>query len=305
MADFQSIPINGTTEKLEKLLGMDIVEAVDEDSNDNQIPTAKAVRDAVVAGGNFVSYTPQSPTEAQQAQARQNIGVPTIKHAKGTLSQGESSLQEFESGTYILNGSFFYNRYTSDSVSFNDQYANISHDGDYTYLSYFDSKGSVVRTTLQGRLVKTNYIDFDKLESTQRRVDVIDGTSDSEHYPSAKAVYDYAAKIFVVEVLDGNVASADAGQVYEAVQNGCYVVMRYLGSLVPLVYSDEGNAYFSFMSYDDYSGTFLWLRSDAIVEKHDLSYVSQHQYEQDLGDINSALDSIIAIQESLIGGASE
>lgn len=96
MADFQSIPINGTTEKLEKLLGMDIVEAVDEDSNDNQIPTAKAVRDAVGAGGNFVSYTPQSPSEAQKAQARQNIGAMQNGVAEADLDMAYHEVKNVE-----------------------------------------------------------------------------------------------------------------------------------------------------------------------------------------------------------------
>lgn len=80
MADFQPIPINGTAEQLEKLLGMDIVESITENPTNDQIPTALAVKNAIESGGGgtaegAVLYTAQNLTPEQQAQARKNIGV--------------------------------------------------------------------------------------------------------------------------------------------------------------------------------------------------------------------------------------
>ena len=77
MADFESIPINGTAEQLEKLLNMDIVESISEDSTKDEIPTAGAVFDFLngKGAGGSVSYLPQELDDEQKTQARENIGA--------------------------------------------------------------------------------------------------------------------------------------------------------------------------------------------------------------------------------------
>lgn len=105
MSDFQAIPINGTAEQLEKLLGMDIVDSITENSSDDQIPTAKSVYNAMGSAFGSVSYNPQELTPEQQAQVRKNIGaVQKTEYGikiDGVLSDGieiESIDEKTESG---------------------------------------------------------------------------------------------------------------------------------------------------------------------------------------------------------------
>lgn len=99
-----------------------------------------------------------------------------------------------------------------------------------------------------------------------------------------------AAGIFVVELQDGNVASADAGQVYTAVQNGYYVVMHYESSYIPLAVSWPNSAYFSYLDVD-YTGTAFQLFSNALVQRNDLAFPASWRYEEDIGGIKNTLDA--------------
>lgn len=70
---------------------MDIVESVTENSTDDQIPTARAVKNAIASGTGgtaegAVLYTAQNLTPEQQAQARKNIGAAAVGESGGSLS---------------------------------------------------------------------------------------------------------------------------------------------------------------------------------------------------------------------------
>lgn len=101
-------------------------------------------------------------------------------------------------------------------------------------------------------------------------------------------------------------------QIFEHIQNGGTAVFcRHISDDMFVYYTllDCRDTLAIFGSMDeDYTGVLFTVNNEGDVEEIDMLYASASrlsEVEDIIGNIETALDSIIAIQESLIGGAAE
>ena len=85
--------------------------------------------------------------------------------------------------------------------------------------------------------------------------------------------------------------------------NGDTVYLEYNEIYLPIYFCNEDGACFSLM--DDKKHIIFGIDIDATTGMLGYEAVSVEDMKQTIGDIETALDSIIAIQESLIGGTAE
>lgn len=161
------------------------VTEVNENSDNNHYPSAKAVYDALPK--DVVQYVEQTLTEAQKEQARQNIGATapevfiatygttTAAEIDAAVAAGKIVLCVHNERTYILsesNNTFIYFSYV---LGVNSWYLRLTRTGDiWAFLTY-------------------------TLQNGANRVNTISGNETNESkYPSTKAVADALGKMGVV-----------------------------------------------------------------------------------------------------------
>lgn len=171
MADFGSIPINGTSAKLQELLDKDIVDVVSEESTDEQLPTAKAVNELFAKNSGTINSL-DSDLNANRHNIT-NISKATFSKKQDVEGEDVYSVFELSCGSTQSGNAF---------ASFSD---NVS--GMPIRLSGVADGTSDNDAATCGQLW-----DLDsKSEHIANRVTFVDETSDDEHYPTAKAVKDY------------------------------------------------------------------------------------------------------------------
>lgn len=109
--------------------------------------------------------------------------------------------------------------------------------------------------------------------------------------------------VIVTADFNNGEASMTSEQIYSHVMNGDTVYLEYNEIYLPIYFCNEDGTCFSLM--DDKKHIIFGIDSDATARILGYEAVSVEDMEQTIGDIENALDSIIAIQESLIGGADE
>lgn len=111
------------------------------------------------------------------------------------------------------------------------------------------------------------------------------------------------ANTMIVTLSDNRfVASRDSKQIYDHVANGGYAVLYDGVSYLHLAHCDEVSAYFS-TAFDDYVDEIYIVYDNARCVIVDRNCVSMERLDETIGSISSALDHIIALQESLIDGS--
>ena len=137
------------------------------------------------------------------------------------------------------------------------------------------------------------------------------GNSDSDAVTVGQLKTTIQSNLWIVTLSDsGRVASKSSGQIYEHVQKGGMVLLdtrgvdAEKGVMYNLCRSTPDLAEFALFG-DDYIVETYSINDRAIVEVKDLQVVSKGSFDKTVGEIETALDSIIAIQESLLGGDAE
>lgn len=284
---------------------------------------------SIPKGGNVdLSYNPES-SNAQSgfAVAEALAGLP-IKYVEGD-SSNPIYLREMESGTYILYGKFKpFNGSTGTFTFSTGMLVSIQKASAMTYVQVFYSKNNTIQyleitdeayTRKDAKLVD--------METKANLTTTVDENSDDNHYPSAKAVYDFLSQsggnatntpIKIIESLDTeNIMSM------RDITDGYYIMTGYFhpypnssstlivdGLLTAVARRDEGSHLMTISPLNFRITCYEILVDD--TNEDGFTYTSTRvslldlpKLVSDMGDIDTALDSIIAIQESLIGGATE
>ena len=105
----------------------------------------------------------------------------------------------------------------------------------------------------------------------------------------------------LVVTVDGNAASHTAAEIYAHLQDGGVAVLRHTDAYFCIEACVQNLAICSIL-YDDYTATVYSIYGDGSVETVELMLTNQSWVEGQLGNISTALDNIIVIQEHLIGG---
>ncbi len=92
-------------------------------------------------------------------------------------------------------------------------------------------------------------------------------------------------------------------EIHEHVKNGGRVELWRDGWCYALYYADTNLAQFSYAEPEENALYGVFVREDGSVEEYKHIHVDQDNFDVMLSDIDAALDSIIAIQESILGGA--
>ena len=143
----------------------------------------------------------QAAQKADQAANTANeviekYGEHPIKFIDNTKSKVKTVLHELPEGAYMLTGFFPYTRECDEE--------GIYFSNDLVSVEKYETEDSVVVQFLVGRYlhsanITSTHVDYEKiplrnLENIENRATSIDENSDDEHYPTAKAVYDYVGQ---------------------------------------------------------------------------------------------------------------
>lgn len=243
---------------------------------------------------NAVLYTPQTLTPEQKEQARQNIGA-----ARG----GDS---------------FVHFHYDKEQGPESDVEIYIEHPTD------LDEAGVPLSGVVS--FYETNY------DGPVRLTHLKDGVKENDAATVGQLNAKFKSATLIVEINpETNTASHTPKEILSAVQNGCHVVARNAGGVMwNLSVINEFSAIF-YSPCDDNTEEVISISENGTVSSTELIYCPLSSFENDaekyankvtvinknstddqypsakavytiVGDIETALDGIIAIQEELIGG---
>lgn len=232
-------------------------------------------------------------------------------------------LREMESGTYVLYGKFKpFNGSTGTCTFSTGMLVSIIKTTAMTYVQVFYSKSNTIQYL---EITDETYTRKDakliNMESTANLTTTVDENSDDTHYPSAKAVWN-ALGIRRLESLDTeNMLSM------RDIESGYYLMHGYFEPYpnsnttvvldtmcVSVVRVDEGSQLMAFSPLNFKIRCYEILVDDTAedgfvfnswrINLLDLEPLPNKvaALEEQMGDIDTALDGIIAIQNSLING---
>ncbi len=233
-------------------------------------------------------------------------------------------LRDLESGTYVLYGKFRpYNGSTSTCTFSTGMLVSIIRNTSISYMQIFYSKNNTIQyCEITDETYERKDAKLINMESTANLTTTVDENSDDTHYPSAKAVWN-ALGIRRLESLDtDNMVSM------RDIESGYYLMHGYFEPYpnsdttvildtmcVSVVRIDEGSHLMAFSPLNFKIRCYEILVDDTVEDgfvfnswRIDLLNLEPlpakvGTLETQVGDIETALDNIIAIQESLIGGA--
>lgn len=278
------------------------------------------------------TYNPES-TNAQSgiAVAEALAGLP-IKYIESLDKTNALDLFSMESGTYILYGYFLpYPNSTTKLTFSKKQLVAISKGSVSTCVQVFYPPYNAIQylNIWADETLETGY-DYERkdaklyyMEDTRNMTNTVDENSDDTHYPSAKAVWD-ALGIRRLESLD-----TENMKSMRDIESGYYLMHGYFEPYpnsdttvildtmcVSVVRIDEGSHLMAFSPLNFKIRCYEILVDDTAEDgfvfnswRIDLLNLEPlpnkvAELETQVGDIETALDSIIAMQESLIGGES-
>ena len=251
-------------------------------------------------------------------------GSSPIKYVESDTSN-PVYLRELESGTYVLYGKFKpFNGSTGTFTFSTGMLVSVIKNTETTYVQVFYSKSNTIQyleitdeayTRKDAKLVD--------MESKANLTTTVDENSDDTHYPSAKAVFDFGKQLSInpyspiktIESLDTeNIMS------WRDITDGYYIMTGYFhpypnspstiivdGLLTAVARRDEGSHIMT-ISPLNFRITCYEVLVDETAEdgfvfnSWRISLLDLLESANSLGDINTALDAIIAIQNELIGG---
>ena len=277
-------------------------------------------------GGNVdQSYNPESSNAQSGIAVKEAIdGIP-IKYVEST-EDDVVSLFNLESGTYILKGSFNYYPNGTRYVSFSKlQLVSVSKGSLSTCLQVFYPPNNAIQylNIWEDETVEDGYA-FERkdaklyyMEDTRNMTNTVDENSDDTHYPSAKAVWD-ALGIRRLESLD-----TENMKYLRDIESGYYLLHGYFQPFpnsdstviidtmcVSVARQDDGSHLMAFSPLnfkikmyeilvdDTAEGGFVF--NSWQVKLWDIEPLPEKvaNLETQIGDIDTALDSIIAIQDT-------
>ena len=264
---------------------------------------------------NAVLYTKQTLTDEQKKQARENVGLivdaevsetsdnPVQSKAVFKLAQDVAATLEEDVVPYLLpeastgdngkvlkvaNGEWV----VGDAIVVEDEVAHGSTNpvsGNAVFLHVNDKIGSIgYEQFLQG----------EKINGLQDSVGSIGGgLSDISNRVTA---IEETKRGMVIDLLEEGTAIGDASMIYQHINNGGYVVARRDYVIYQLALCQEDIALFYHLGDD---GTLTVISIDGSENWYldtERYLIDNEHLNSVVGDIEAALDAIIAIQESLI-----
>lgn len=271
------------------------------------------------------TYSPKSANaQSGKAVAEALAGLP-IKYVESD-SSNPIYLREMESGTYILYGKFKpFNGSTGTFTFSTGMLVSIQKATETTYVQVFYSKNNTIQYL---EITDEAYTRKDaKLVDMETRANLtttVDENSDDTHYPSAKAVYD-AMQLKRIESLD-----TENMKYLRDIETGYYVFYGYfkpfpnskhtviLDTLcVSVARQNDGSHLMAFNPLNFKIHMYEILVDDTAedgfvfnswqVKLWDIEPLPQKvaALETQIGDIETALDNIISLQDFYINGGGE
>lgn len=286
----------------------------------------------IKAGGEVdLSYNPESENAQSGKAVAEALESQPIKFVEST-SDNIYDLFSLESGTYILQGSFRPYPNATRYLSFSKlQLVSVSKGKLSTCVQVFYPPYNAIQylniwadeTLEEGYAYERKDAKLYYMEDTRNMTNTVDVNSDDTHYPSAKAVWN-AMELKRIESLD------EENMLYmRDIENGYYIMHGYFKPFpnsdstvimdtmcVSVVRTDEGSHLMAFSPLNFKIRCYEILIDDTaeegfvfnswVVKLLDVEKLPDKvsTLETQVGDIETALDNIIAIQNSLIGGDS-
>lgn len=121
----------------------------------------------------------------------EDVGAP-IELIENNDSTNKKPLRSIDSGTYVLSGYFTSYEGGTESFTFNSgMVVAILKESSKSYIQVFYPKSNVIQyLEITDSAVTRKDAKLVNMESVANRVSAITSSSDTSHYPSAKAVYD-------------------------------------------------------------------------------------------------------------------
>lgn len=252
-------------------------------------------------------------------------GNSPIKYVESLDNENPLYLRDLESGTYVLYGRFRpYNGSTSSCTFSTGMLVSVIRNTSISYLQIFYSKNNTIQyCEITDDTYERNDAKLSNMESTANLTTTVDENSDDTHYPSAKAVWD-ALGIRRLESLD-----TENMKCMRDIESGYYLMHGYFEPYpnsdttvildtmcVSVVRIDEGSHLMAFSPLNFKIRCYEILVDDTAedgfvfnswrINLLDLEPLPEKvaTLETQVGDIETALNNIISIQNSLIGGES-
>ena len=250
-------------------------------------------------------------------------GDSPIKYVESVDTDNPLYLRDLESGTYILYGKFKpFNGSTSTCTFSTGMLVSVIRNTSISYMQIFYSKNNTIQyCEITDDTFDRTDAKLINMESTANLTTSVDENSDDTHYPSAKAVYD-ALGIRRLESLD-----TENMKCMRDIESGYYLMHGYFEPYpnsdttvvldtmcVSVVKMDEGSHLMAFSPLNFKIRCYEILVDDTAedgfvfnswrINLLDLEPLPSkvEALETQVGDIETALDNIIAIQNTLIGG---
>ena len=145
----------------------------------------------------------------------------TVKYINST-DANLTILKNLDSGSYIIEGTFKFSSSNTEKVAITEKrFALVSKKATYTAVRIFNSTGTDTIYKIEDTRYTVWYVSNLKMMTTDNLVTTIDETSDDEHYPTAKAVY---------EAIDEAIGGTDS-PVIEPVDYSVYFDIDYDGKI--------------------------------------------------------------------------
>ena len=249
-----------------------------------------------------------------------------IEYVDNSNSDIPMYLRDFESGTYVLYGKFRpFNGSTGTFTFSTGMLVSIIRTNSMSYVQVFYSKSNTIQYL---EITDEEYTRKDakliNMESTANLTTTVDENSDDTHYPSAKAVYD-AMELKRIESLD-----TDNMKYMRDIESGYYIMHGYFQPFpnsestvildtmcVSVARRNDGSHLMAFSPLNFKIFMYEVLVDDTAedgfvfnswqVKLWDIEPLPNKvaALETQVGAVETALDSILAIQNSLIGGDGE
>lgn len=245
-------------------------------------------------------------------------GSSPIKYVESN-TENPVFLRDLESGTYILYGKFRpFNGSTSTCSFSSGMLVSVIRNTSISYIQIFYSKNNTIQyCEITDETYERTDAKLINMESTANLTTTVDENSDDTHYPSAKAVYD-AMELKRIESLD-----TENMKYMRDIEDGYYILHGYFEPYpnsnttvildtmcVSVVRKEEGSHLMAFSPLNFKIRCYEILVDDTaedgfVFNSWVINLLELNDMVSALGDIETALDNIIAIQNSLIGGDSE
>lgn len=272
------------------------------------------------------TYNPESENaQSGKAVAEALTGLP-IKYVESLDTENKLILRDFESGTYILYGKFKPFASSTGTMTFSTgMLVSVIKTTDITYVQVFYSKSNTIQyLEITDEAYTRKDAKLINMESTANLTTTVDENSDDTHYPSAKAVFNAVNEVNNAIVIK-RIESLDKNNplYFRDIESGYYIFHGYFRPYensasfitmdtmyVSVARLDEGSHLMSISPLNfritcyeilvDETADDGFTYTSTRLNLLDLSKVTK--LETQIGDIETALDSIDTILDEMLGG---